>query len=354
MSFAGTPLGQGRRLDHHNFLNKTNLAINQNNPSSASTAGPGDAVNGETALARYARLKRARSLQQTQPSINPEMWVVKDTSVNIAAAFNQAASTSHETHPSNPNNAWASRSQTNINVPRSTSVDYEKETHSTTSRRLAPPPNRLSQRNGAKPPTNHGASSTPVPDSDAEDNQESHEDDRSARGKSPFEQVVDISRRALTSATTFYMRPRSTEPADVSTANTTVNDRNSSYDYASEEQEYQEMMRHKQTATQRERQEQAALRKSPVTHKRNRMTMDNRAYRPPQSDVEEGSGSDISDDDQKRRRKIKKKDLGGGPLTTLPVAGYEKRRKKKRGSKSSAAEGEEDDSASGSEQVRLI
>lgn len=350
MSFAGTPLGQGRRLDHHTFLNKTNLSINQNNPSSA-----GDAAGDETALVRYARLKRERSLQQPQSALNPERWVVKDTSVNIATAFNQAASTSHEMHPSNPNNAWASGSQNNLNVPRSTSVDYEKETHSSTSRRLAPPPNRLSQRNMPKLSTSQDAASTPVSTSEAEENQESHERDRSARGKSPFEQVVDASKRALTSATTFYMRPRSTEPADMSTANTTVNDRESSYDYASEEQEYQEMMQQKQAATQREQQEQAAPRRSAATHKRNRMSMDNKPYRPSQSDMEDGSDGDISDDGRKRRRKIKKKDLGGGPLTTLPVAGYDKRQKKKRGSKSGGVEGEEeDDGGSGSEQVRVI
>ncbi|OAX35668.1 hypothetical protein K503DRAFT_722643 [Rhizopogon vinicolor AM-OR11-026] len=339
MSFANTPLGQGRRLDHHAFLNKTN-SLNQINSSSA------DAAIDETALVRYARLKRERSSQQSQPALDPARWSVNDTSVNIASAFNQAASTSHEMHPSNPNNAWASGSQTNLSVPRSTSVDYEKETHSTTSRRLAPPPNRLSQHNSRKLPANQDAAST-----DAEDNQESYERDRSARGKSPFEQAVDMSKRALTSATTFYMRPRSTEPADMSTANTTINGRDSSYDYASEEQEYQDMMWQKQAASQRGQQEQATSRKPVITHKRNRISMDNKAYQPSQSDVEGESDGDMSDDARKRKRKIKKKDLGGGPLTTLPVAGYDKRRKKVKGSKSNALEGEEeDDSGSGSEQ----
>lgn len=380
MSFSGTPLGQGRRLDHHTFLNKTNLTTIHNNPSArtanpptspqrstttsyaygAPTAGSkspakptsststADVADDETALVRYARLKRERSLQQSKPPLNPETWNVKDTSVNIASAFYQAASTSHEMHPSNPNNAWASGSQTNLNVPRSTSVDYEKETHSTSSRRLAPPPNRLSQRNTRKPLSKQDSTMTHVSDSEAEDNQESQEHDRSARGKSPFDQVVDISKRALTSATSFYMRPRSTEPADMSAANTTTNGRDSSYDYASEELEYQEMMRQKEAAA--VQQDQSASRKAGPMHKRNRMSMDNKAYRPSQSDIE-GESDDLSDDGRKRRRKIKKKDLGGGPLTTLPVAGYDKRRKKKRGSKTNAVEGEEeDDSSSGSEQ----
>ncbi|OJA11589.1 hypothetical protein AZE42_01956, partial [Rhizopogon vesiculosus] len=369
MSFSGTPLGQGRRLDHNTFLNKSNLDSNPStrtvNPpkrsiptsyaygaptagskspakptSSASTADPAD---DESSLVRYARLKRERSLQQSQPILNPEKWTVNDTSVNIAIAFNQAASTSHQMHPSNPNNAWVSGSQTNLNVPRSTSVDYEKETHSTSSRRLAPPPNRLSLR---KPLSKQDSTMTHVSDSEAEDNQESQEHDHSARGKSPFDQVVDISKRALTSATSFYMRPRSTEPADMSAANPTTNGKESSHGYAPEEQEYQEIMRQKEATVQRE---QATSRRTAASHKRNRMSIDNKAYRPSQSDVE-GESDDISDDGRKRRRKIKKRDLGGGPLTTLPVAGYDKRRKRKKGSKGNAAEGEEeDDSSSGSE-----
>lgn len=258
-------------------------------------------------------------------------------------------------HPSNPNNSWVSGSQTNLNVPRSTSVDYEKETHSTSSRRLAPPPNRLSLRNTrSKPLSKQDSTLTHVSDSEAEDNQESQHD-RSTRGKSPFDQVVDISKRALTSATSFYMRPRSMEPADISAANTTTNGKESSCDYASEEQEFQDMMRQKEAATQREQQQQAASHKPAVTHKRNRMSMDNKAYQPSQSDMEGGSDDDVSDDGRKRRRKIKKRDLGGGPLTTLPVAGYDKRRKKKKGSKSNAVEGEEeDDSSSGSEHVSVM
>jgi len=247
-------------------------------------------------------------------------------------------------HPNDPNNAWVSGSQTNLNVPRSTSVDYEKETHSTSSRRLAPPPNRLSQRNSrVKPLLKQDSTLTHVSDSEAEENQEFPEYDRSARGKSPFEQVIDISKRALTSATSFYMRPRSTEPTDMSA--TGANGKESSYDYASEEQEYQDMMRQKEAA--------AASRRSAATHKRNRMSMDNKAYRPSQSDIEGESDDKVSDDGRKRRRKVKKKDLGGGPLTTLPVAGYNKRRKKK-GGKGNADEGEEEgESSSGSEHVSV-
>jgi SUN domain-containing protein 1/2 len=88
-----------------------------------------------------------------------------------------------------------------------------------------------------------------------------------------------MSKRTLTSATTFYMRPRSTEPADMSAANTTVNGKDSIYDYASEEQEYQDIMQQKQAATQRGQQEHPTSRRPTATHKRNCMSMDNKAYR---------------------------------------------------------------------------
>ncbi|KAF9243497.1 hypothetical protein BU15DRAFT_42959 [Melanogaster broomeanus] len=381
MSFSGTPLGHGRRLDHHTFLNKPQL--NPTHPSflprpaviqpptspqrsipasyayGAPTAGsrsPSKLVSttssqsapnldstdtplDETALVRYARLKREQTLNN---NLQPETWAVKDTSVNIASAFNQAALTSHEMHPSNPNNSWASGSQTNLNVPRSTSVEYEKETHSTSNRRMAAPPNRLTQRTNRKPLSKQASGLTHVSDSEGEEQTQSV--DNSARGKSPFDHVLDISKRAIDSATSFYLRQRSAEPADVSIA--TTNGRDSSYDYASEEREYQAMQRQRA-------QDQAhpTSKKTATSHRRNRMSLDNKAYRPSMSDLDE-SDEQLSDDGKKRRKKVKKKDLGGGPLTSLPVAGYDKRRKRKKGTKGmEAGEGEEDqESSSGSEQ----
>ncbi|KAF9223676.1 hypothetical protein BS17DRAFT_111913 [Gyrodon lividus] len=375
MSFSGTPLGQGRRLDHHTFLNKPHLnpthhtfhpkPVNQPPTSpqrfipasyayGAPTAGsrsPSKPVSAtsqsvpnldspdnldDTALVRYARLKREQSLNN---NLQPDKWAVKDTSVNIAAAFNQAASTSYEMHPTNPNNSWASGSQINLNVPRSTSVEYEKETHSTTNRRMAPPPNRLTQRTNHKPLSKQASGLTHVSDSEGEEHSQSV--DNSARGRSPFEQVVDLSKRAIGTAS-FYLRQRSAEPADISA----TNGRDSSYDYASEEREYQEM--HRRRA---QEQEQYASKRVPASHRRNRMSLDNKAYRPSMSDLEE-SDDEVSDDGKKRRKKIKKKDLGGGPLTSLPIAGYEKRRRKKKGTRATEAGegGEDEDSSSGSEQ----
>ncbi|KAG9315214.1 hypothetical protein JVU11DRAFT_4344 [Chiua virens] len=360
MSFSGTPLGQGRRLDHHTFLNKPSSHTQQQHnfqprqlprnppspqravpasyaygaptatsrsppkPPSASNLDPSDAQD-ETALVRYARLKR----DQSNNSLQPERWAVKDTSVNIAAAFNQAASTSYDMVSNNPNSAWASGSQINLNVPRSTSVEYEKETHSTSSRRLAPPPNRLSHRTSNKPLSKQASGLTHVSDSEAEE-QHSQSIDNSGRGKSPFEQVFDISKRAINTATSFYLRQRSTEPADTSAA--TANGKESSLDYEELDREYGELQQQRN-----QEDEQSASRRLSANNRKNRISLDNKAYRPSKSDLEE-SDDQVSVDGKKRRKKIKKKDLGPGTLTSLPVAGYDKRRRRKKGAKSGEAD----------------
>ena len=246
--------------------------------------------------------------------------------------------------PSNPNNAWASGSQTNLNVPRSTSVEYEKETHSTSNRRLAPPPSRLAHR---KPVSKQASALTHVSDSEAEEHH-SQTLDISARGKSPFEQVFDMSKRAIDTATSFYLRQRSTEPADVSAA--TTNGKESSLDYEELDREYQELQRQRS-----QEDDQSASRKVSASNRRSRISLDNKAYRPSMSDE---SDDQVSDDGKKRRKKLKKKDLGPGTLTSLPVAGYDKRRRRKRGSKVGEGEldGAEDDQESSidSEQVSSL
>ena len=247
---------------------------------------------------------------------------------------------------SNPNSAWASGSQTNLNVPRSTSVEYEKETHSTSSRRLAPPPSRLTQRPSHKPLSKQPSALTHVSDSEAEE-QHSQSIDISGRGKSPFDQVLDISKRAINTATSFYLRQRSNEPADISATNT--NGKESSLDYEELDREYKELQRQRS-----QEDEHSTSRKVSASNRRNRMSLDNKAYRPSKSDLED-SDDQISDDGKKRRKKIKKKDLGPGTLTSLPVAGYDKRRRRKRGSRGGEGEldGAEDDQESSidSEQV---
>ena len=96
MSFSATPLGQSRRLGHSTFL-----------------------------------------------GTRPEKWTVKDTSVNIATAFTQAATDMNPTH-TNLNNSWLSKSRRNLNVPCSTSVEYEATAPTASNREhlATPPPDR--------------------------------------------------------------------------------------------------------------------------------------------------------------------------------------------------------------------
>lgn len=238
----------------------------------------------------------------------------------------------------NPNSSWASGSRTAnnpTNVPRSTSVEYEKETQSTSNRRFAPPPNRLapppSRSNGAsRKPLSKQISIHHVPDSEGEEDAD-HPPARNERGKSPFEHVVDMTKRAFGPAT-FYLRQRSQEPSaeGAAAAANGHSGQNESYDYSAEEREFQSQ---KPTSS-----------RGTLLHKKGRMSLDNKAYRPSASDLDD---SDEDDDDGRkvRRRKSKKKEPHGGPLTTLPtVAGHEKKRRRKRGSKGNALDMDEDDS----------
>lgn len=388
MSFSGTPLGQGRRLDHHTFLNKHNpSALQQSHfltrpltatsatersiptsyaygaptlatrspPKSLSAASsrddfdksersshlPADDSQDDTALARFARLKQREQTNTiptnlanfgphaTNDNPDPTKWALKGTSVQAANAIHQAAMAL------NPNDSWASSSRTI--VPRSTSVEYEKETQSTSTRRLNPPPRK------GPPPSRSAAAAAKlskqpsvryVPDSEGEDTGEASQG-RQERAKTPLESVVDLAKR-----TAFYLRQRSTEP-DLGPSETSQNGHhnNESYDYEAEEREFQSQS----AATKGRKTNNATL------PKRGRISIDNKAYRPSQSDLED-SDDDISDDGKRRRRKSKKNMIG--PLTTLPVVGQEKRRRRKRGSKADGGdeEGEErDEEDSGSD-----
>ncbi|RDX57487.1 hypothetical protein OH76DRAFT_1335265 [Lentinus brumalis] len=380
MSFSSTPLGQGRRLDHHTFLNKNNPNAAQRRaiPASYSYGAPTvgsrsppkpdkaplpqeDDVE-EPALVRFARLKQREqsSQSQAQPSRSvgprtitspphPEKWSVRDTSVNIVSAIAQAATsnsfdisatnssnasgsnTSYATANNsamNPNEAWASGIRKQPMVPRSTSVEYEKETQSTINRRLAPPPNRLSQARVARP-VSKTASVRHVPDSEGEE-----EVQPNGRGKTPLEHGYDFVRRVIPA--TFLLRERSQEPEE------SARDQ-SSYDYSAEEREFQAG-----TASQKPNSRRGA-----AQHRKNRMSTDNKAYRPSMSDLEE-SDEDFEDVNGKRtRRKKKKGGPNGGPLTTLPVTSYDKRKKKRKGARgeNGAAEDEEEGSSVEDEQA---
>ncbi|KAJ7455374.1 hypothetical protein B0H11DRAFT_2244648 [Mycena galericulata] len=321
MSFTNTPLGQGRRLDHSAFLGKpqsprlnSHTSYSYGAPALGSRSPPkpphSDSQN-EPALARFAKLKQQNSDSQ---SLDPEKWSVKDTSVNIATAFHQAAT------DMNPNSAWASGSSRTAATPRSTSVEYESQAQSTSARRLAAPPSRLQSRpttsSSRAKPLSKSQSIRHVPDSEEEE----ATPEQNGRGKSPFEQVIGAAKRAIINApaaATYYVRQRSREPDEPVAVN-------GSYDYSAEERDIQNQSK-----------------RGFANHKRNRMSTDNKAYKPSTSDLD--SDEDFTDDDGKqKRRKKKKKESVGGPLTTLPVAGYDKRKKKpKKGSKGNAGEVEE-------------
>jgi len=284
----------------------------------------------EPALVRFAKRKQ----QSAAKNVDPQRWNVKDTSVQIANAFHQAATTENPMPPPvpvNPNDAWATGATRRTNLPRSTSVEYEKETQSTATRRLNPPPaNRLPPRR----PISKTGSTNLVPDSEDE------APPTYTRGKSPFEHVAETVRSFVNNpVVSIHMKPRSPE-REQSMA---------SYDYASEEREYRN-----EPATPQQSQ------KKPPASKRNRISSDNKAYKPTASDLEE-SDEDFVDGDRKRRRKKKRNDSVGGPLTTLPVAGYDKKRRRKKNAKGEYVEEEEEEDGSEtdeqskvSEHVRIL
>ena len=266
----------------------------------------------EPALVRFAKRKQQSA---TRP-VDPQRWNVKDTSVQIANAFHQAATTENpmpQPVPINPNDDWATGATRRTNLPRSTSVEYEKETQSTATRRLNPPPaNRLPPRR----PISKTGSTNLVPDSEDEAPAPTY-----TRGKSPFEHVADTVRSFVKPATiSVHMKAPEREQSMAS------------YDYASEEREYRN-----EPST-----PQQPQKKAPAS-KRNRIPSDNKAYKPTASDLEQ-SDEDFVDDDRKRRRKKKRNDSLGGPLTTLPVAGYDKKRRRRKNAKGEYIEEEEDDS----------
>lgn len=206
------------------------------------------------------------------------------------------------------------------------------------SRRLAAPNSKL----GSRPPnSNSNPSRKPLSKADSSLHVPDSEDERpnaNGRGKSPMEQVAGAANRALQTAT-FYLTARSKEPQDTSGAANNQNGNDSSYDYGAEESIYQ--------ASQGKRTSNAA-------HKRNRISVDNKAWKPSASDFE--SDEEYSDDGKKGRG-AKKKGPHGGPLTNLPSIGPSKGRKKKtkgnKGSKGNIAGGEHENESDGETQTDI-
>ncbi|KXN84739.1 Spindle pole body-associated protein sad1 [Leucoagaricus sp. SymC.cos] len=299
-----------------------------------SSANSFDDPKMETVAELFRRRRKGGALGTSPPK--PDRWGVKDTSVIIASALHIAAQ--NEMLPAiNPNNTWTSGvTRPNPAVPRSTSVEYEKETQTTTTRRLAPPPNRFTRPPSSRKPISKNASVRLVPDSEGEEDS-SAPSPAKGRGKSPFEHVVDAAKKVLKPAT-YYVRQLSLEPEDRShsTNGNTTHNRDTSYDYAAEEQEFQEA--------------QQAKRTSLSAHKRGRMPMDNRAYKPSASDIE-GDDDEYSDEDKRKRRKKKKKNEPvGGPLTTLPVLSADRKKKRKSRGTKSGVPGQDDEESESDEE----
>lgn len=173
-----------------------------------------------------------------------------------------------------------------------------------------------------------------MPDSEGEEDSPAN-----GRGKSPFEHVIDVAKKALAPAT-YYVRQLSHEPEDrsLSTNGNNTHNRDTSYDYAAEEQEFQEA-------------QQAKL----ASHKRGRISMDYRAYKPTASDVE-SDDDDYSDDDKRRRRRRKKRNEPvGGPLTTLPVLSADRKKKRKsKGVKNGLDDQDQEDSESDEPSIEIV
>ena len=409
MSFASTPLGQDRRLDHQTFLKGASFPLGNNNPpkrithpvpisyaygyvhlsdffhptmspcnrsrscraspkcrapelatttrtvkppSSSNQVAPRQSTDSEeeNRRARYTTLKQRNETLANRPGSSlgpgvittpplPNEAALNPTSVNIASAFNVAAASYTMTSTANQ---WTS---SRAPMPRSTSVEYEQQAHTTVTRRL-PMPRRGP---GSKPPST--TRSVPnIRGSDAENDRSGESVGPNGRGKSPLEQITDYAHRAVNQAT-FLMRHRSQEPEDArppsrqATDATLVPQNNSnSYDYAEEEEEFQEI-------------EKSSKKPNSAAPKRNRMSMDNKAYRPSVSDEEEDS-DDVSDDDRRGRRRKKKRESGGGTLTNMPTIQYDKRKKRKgrtgKGGEEDASVEDEQEQSRASEQVRYL
>ncbi|KAK0204826.1 hypothetical protein DFS33DRAFT_1259183 [Desarmillaria ectypa] len=335
MSFAGTPLGQGRRLDHSTFLGKP--ASNGNRPPSPQRLVPtsytyGAPLLGSRSPSNLTSARERRTLTDhddgeapaltrsggpqlyTSPPHSPEKWSVKDTSVNIATAFTQAA---YDMQAGNSNNSWAS-SRPNTSYHRGTSAEYEQISRASGLRRLAAPPNRFNNAPDRLQPhapniLGKTTSLQQVPDSEGEDNP-------GARARSP---LAELAAKTLANAS-YYLRQPSREPDDASVEQPSSNGKNDSYDYSAEERDFQN-------------QQQTAPRRKTVLRRGGGMSSDNKAYKPTQSDMEESDEEFVDDDNRKRR--TKKKDAGR--MTTLPTISETKRRKKKPKLSKGAVAGEE-------------
>ncbi|KAF8529836.1 hypothetical protein JB92DRAFT_3139415 [Gautieria morchelliformis] len=309
------------------------------NFSYASSSGRGH----EPGAVRYARLKQRNQALGTAtyhpsgPGIilsPPNGANLRDTSVNVATAFSQAVQ--HAMPPGHPH-------------------DYDKETHTshtsatTTNRRIAPPPPK------SRKPNSQTSSRLEPPDEIV---------NRNGRAKSPIFETMASASQAIARAvspTRYFLRENdqgeeapfqplrmedlsSAKPLSRQGTKASTQPSNDSYDYEAEESY---MRGEGSTSGGGSRPAGHQKRKSAAMSTSARLSMDNKAYKPPSDDEEE---EDFEVDGVRRKRKGKKKEEGKA-LTTLPTIGYDKKKKKKSINKRSGVPVDEEDGVSGGEQV---
>ncbi|KAH7105041.1 hypothetical protein BKA62DRAFT_691493 [Auriculariales sp. MPI-PUGE-AT-0066] len=284
----------------------------------------------ESAAVRYARLKDRQHSAAPGTIISPPVPTsVKDTSVNIASAFSQAA----------------------MSYSRRSADPGENDP----GRRLAVPPSRLAKVNLRKGGGAGRVTVSPAGDSDSESNAPRP----AMRAKSPFGALSQSFTRAISPAfsavsralsppapSTFVLReggedsessgfqsfavPSGKPSSKASTKN--ANNSNS-YDYAQEEEDVENMET-----------DSSPSKKSHSKRRSGRVSIDNKAYKPGAG--EESDDEDYTDDDGHRRRRKKKRTNA----LHLPTIGYDKTKKKKPTTRKRGPRGVGDeDGASGSE-----
>ena len=307
----------------------------------AQTTDEGSRDEDDNILTRYNQLKQRNEELASRPGgpgiiTTPPQPSVKDTSVNIASAFFQAASSFTAGNVMSASSRWSNKQ----NLPRSTSVEYEQQAQSTSHRRLAPPPSRTGSRMGASKPNSRASARG----SDIENERSGDVIGPTGRAKSPFDIMADVATGVMKPVATILMRQRSQEPEGIQSRQGTdatlvaQNNNSTSYDYAEEEEEVERMDKAKRSTV------------GSQVPRRGRISTDNMAYRPTMSDLEDESEAEEDDDGRKGRRRRKKKlDAGGGTLQSLPKVNYDKRRKR-RGKNGRPGEDEEDGSIEDQEQ----
>ncbi|KAL0954991.1 hypothetical protein HGRIS_003917 [Hohenbuehelia grisea] len=325
MSFSATPLGQGRRFDHSDFLRKNN----PNNPANHHHPSAPKIIN--------------------SPPRSPEKF--KDTSVNIATAFTQAVLTQNTTadmnqHPGN--SSWASTSsRANQQLPRSTSVEYEQQAATTTRRLNAPPSrSRVAGASGSRALAKTQSATGIVPDSEGEEAEEpTHTAPSFQRGVSPLNALRDAA-ADISGRFSYFVRQRSREPEDLSVnaADRSGSVANGSYDYANEENEFQAQL---QAQSQSQHAPPPAAKSAKQAHKRSAISVDNKAYKPSVSDLE------LSDEEfSEKRRKRRKKKGTDGRVTSLPKVDYGTSRRKGGRGKTGGGAQDEDSESDDSEELQ--